>query len=192
VVIGMGARALSAGAMEPTETLPWVLKEFMHPVAAGVILAAILAAIMSTADSLLTSATSHVVKDIWLGSLARHASPDEKALLRMSRAVTVLVGLAALAIGIAVPGIVATLVYSYTMYTAGILIPVLEGVMWKGATRRGAVWAIVVGSSFALFALTTDLRVWGVPTEIYAALVSAVTFVIVSLATRETPQGEGQ
>jgi SSS family solute:Na+ symporter len=183
-VCGMGARALSPDPLQAGDALPWVLRELMNPVIGGLILAAILAAIMSTADSLLTSATSHVVKDIWLGVYRPQSDADEKRLLAASRAVTVAVGALALAIGLSLPGIVRTLIYSYTMYTAGILVPVLGGAIWKGATRAGALAAIASGSVVALIGLTTDLELAGIPTEVYAALVSAAFFVAVSLARR--------
>jgi SSS family solute:Na+ symporter len=183
-VVGMGARALSTGAMEAGDALPWVLREMMNPVVGGLILAAILAAIMSTADSLLTSATSHVVKDIWLETFHTGDAPDEKRLLALSRLVTIGVGVVALLIGLSLPGIVRTLIYSYTMYTAGVLVPVLGGVLWKGATRTGALAAIIAGSIVALLGLTTGFEIGGIPTEVYAALVSAAVFVVVSLLRR--------
>jgi SSS family solute:Na+ symporter len=70
------------------------------------------------------------------------------------------------------------------MYTAGVLVPVLGGVVWRGATRTGALAAIVIGSVVALIGLTTGAKIGSVPTEVYAALVSAVAFVLVSLLTR--------
>ncbi len=180
-LVGMGARALAGVPMEPGGALPWVLRELMHPALGGVILAAILAAIMSTADSLLTSATSHVVNDIWIETLGR--SGDESRLLALSRWITVAVGALALVLGLILPGIVTTLIYSYTMYTAGVLVPVIGGVIWKRGTRAGALSAAVAGSAVALFGLTTDLDLAGFPTEVYSALVSALVFVVVSLST---------
>jgi len=183
-IVGMGARALSADVAQPGDAMPWVLRELMHPVVGGLVLAAILAAVMSTADSLLTSATSHVVKDIWVETLRGGQAADEKEMLTVSRFVTVGVGAVALLIGLSLPGIVRTLIYSYTMYTAGVLVPVLGGVLWKRATRAGALAAIVAGSAVALVGLTTGLEIAGIPTEIYAAATSAVVFVVVSLSTR--------
>jgi SSS family solute:Na+ symporter len=190
-IAGMGARALAPTAIEPSEALPWVLRELMNPVLGGLILAAILAAVMSTADSMLTSATSHVVKDLWLGVFRPEAETDERQLLVISRWVTVAVGVVALLIGLNLPGIVRTLIYSYTLYTAGVLVPVIGGVLWKGATRTGAIAAIAAGSAVAVIGLATGIEIAGIPTEVYAALVSAVVFVLVSLIPRPwTPQPE--
>jgi SSS family solute:Na+ symporter len=115
--------------------------------------------------------------------LHRADPADERHMLGLSRAVTVAVGLAALAIGMSLPGIVRTLIYSYTMYTAGVLVPVLGGVVWKGATRAGALAAIIAGAAVALAGLATGLELGGLPTEIAAAGASAVAFVAVSLVT---------
>ncbi len=180
-LVGIGARGLSE-IDDGTRAVPWVLQNLLDPVLGGVILAAILAAIMSTADSLLTSATSHLVKDLWIETLGRDGT-DEARLLAISRASTVLVGLLALAIGLATPGIVTILIYSYTMYTAGIFVPVLGGVLWRRGTRAGALAAVAGGSLVALAGILGGVELGGVPTEIYAALVSAVLFVAVSMLT---------
>jgi SSS family solute:Na+ symporter len=181
-VAGMGARALGPPSLEAGEALPWVLRHLMHPVLGGVILAAILAAIMSTADSLLTSATSHVVEDLWRETMG-HRDEGEKELLRLSRVVTIAVGALALLLGLTLPGIVTTLIYAYTMYSGGILVPVLGGVVWKRATRAGAVAGALAGSIVAVVGLSTGLHVGAVPTEITSAGVSALVFVAVSLVT---------
>jgi len=183
VVVGMGARALGPDDLQAGHALPWALRELMHPLAGGFILAAVLAAVMSTADSLLTSATSHVVKDIWVETLGRSSTEHESELLALSRWVTIAVGLLALVIGISLPAIVTGLIYSYTMYTAGVFVPVLGGVVWRRATRAGAIAAVFAGSAVALVGIISGAAVWGMPTEIYAAVASAVVFFVVSLAT---------
>ncbi len=181
-VVGMGARGLS-DLTDSTQAVPWVLQNLFSPVLGGVILAAILAAIMSSADSLLTAATAHVVKDLWVETLGRGDLGEERKLLVVARISTVAVGLLALAIGLAVPGIVAVLIYSYTMYTAGVFVPVMGGVLWPRATREGALAGMIGGSLTALAGILSGVDLGGVPTEIYAALVSAVLFVAVSLVT---------
>lgn len=181
-VVGMGARGLS-GLEDSTQAVPWVLQNLFSPLVGGIILAAILAAIMSTADSLLTAATAHVVKDLWVETLGRGDMGEERKLLAVARGTTVAVGLLALLIGLAVPGIVSILIYSYTMYTAGVFVPVLGGVLWPRATRAGALAAMIGGSLVALAGILSGVDLGGVPTEIYGALVSAVLFVMVSLVT---------
>ena len=183
-IIGMGARALSdleSGA----NAFPWVVQNLMNPVAGGIVLAAILSAIMSTADSLLTSATSHIVKDFWIETFKMDELKDEQKLLNISRNFTVIIGILGLLIALVMPGIIDALIYSYTMYSAGVFIPVIGGVLWKKATREGALASLIIGSIVALWGILTKADILGAPAEIYAALISLLIFVVVSLATWE-------
>jgi len=83
------------------------------------------------------------------------------------------------------PGIIDALIYSYTMYSAGVFIPVIGGVLWKKATREGALASLIIGSIVALWGILTKADILGAPAEIYAALISLLIFVVVSLATWE-------
>ena len=65
-IIGMGAKANFPDLTNGNLAIPNMIKD-IFPIGIGaVILTAILAAIMSSADSLLTAGTSHFVKDFWL------------------------------------------------------------------------------------------------------------------------------
>ena len=65
---------------------------------AGIIIAALMAAMMSTADSQLLVVSSAVVQDIYHKTLRREPKP--KTLVLLSRAVTLAVGLVALAVAL--------------------------------------------------------------------------------------------
>ena len=187
VIIGMGARALG-GTDDPSQSVPWVLQNLVNPLLGGIILAAILAAIMSSADSLLTSATSHVVKDLWIETFHRGLEFDERRMLVLSRTVTVVVGAAALVIGLVGPGIITILIYSYTLYTAGVFVPVVGGLFWKRGSTAAALTALVIGSAIAVFGIATEIDIAGAPVEVIAALVSAAVFVLVSVVRPQAEQ----
>ena len=86
VFIGLAARALFPDLADSSQAATMVISNFFHPVAAGLILAAILAAIMSTADSLLTAGTSHIIKDFYMEVLGVKEEGNEKKLLSLSPA----------------------------------------------------------------------------------------------------------
>ncbi|MFW6238418.1 MAG: sodium:solute symporter family transporter, partial [Halanaerobiales bacterium] len=149
--------------------------------------AALLAAIMSTADSLLTAGTSHIINDLWL-KLKQEEVGEDVDKLAISRIFTILLGAVALIIALLVPTIIDALIYSYTMYTAGVFIPVIGGVLWKRATQEGALTALIGGSLVAIFGTLLNFNVGNEQVIVYSALVSLVLFIIVSLATG----GEGE
>ncbi len=80
------------------------------------------------------------------------------------------------------------MIASYTLYTAGVFIPVLGGVLLPRATRAGASAALAGGSLVATIGLIIELEVGGMPTEIWSAEASLLIFVMVSLMT-DPPKG---
>jgi len=187
-IVGMGAKAFFPEMTDGSMAVPTVIKELFPVGVSAIVLAALLAAIMSTADSLLTAGTSHFIKDIYLEILHPGEKIDEKQMLKLSRISTVVIGGIALLIALAVPVIIDALIYSYTMYTAGVFIPVIGGILWKRATKAGAITGIVGGALVAIIGILTKADVAGVPADVYAAVVSLVLFVVVSLVTK-APEG---
>jgi SSS family solute:Na+ symporter len=179
----MGAKAYFPGLTDGSLAIPQIVQQ-IFPISVGaIILAALLAAIMSSADSLLTAGTSHFIKDFWLEIIHSHKTFDEKQLLRLSRISTVTLGVIALIIALSVPIIIDVLIYSYTMYTAGVFIPVIGGILWKKAAKKGALSAIIGGGLVAIVGIITNLDIMGIPVEVYSALVSLALFIIISLLT---------
>ena len=183
-IIGIGAKAYFPELTDGSLAVPNMVKE-IFPIGVGaVVLAALLAAIMSTADSLLTAGTSHFVKDFWVEIIHPGKEFDEKQMLRLSRISTLILGVIALIIALSVPMIIDALIYSYTMYTAGVFIPVIGGIVWKRATKEGALSALIVGALVAIVGILAKLNIRGIPVEAYSAVGSLVLFIVVSLCTK--------
>jgi len=189
VVTGMAARALFGAEIDAARAIPMLIDEVLPAWAAAIVIAAILGAIMSTADSLLMAGTSHVTHDIYVKIIAPARADDSLRLLLISRIVTVVLGLAALWMALNFQAIIDMLLMSYTLYAAGVFIPVVGGLYWKRATAPGAIAAILGGSGFGLFSELGWLDAErfspfaGLPVIVTGALVSLILFVVVSLGT---------
>ncbi|MFW6409701.1 MAG: sodium:solute symporter family protein [Halanaerobiales bacterium] len=182
-IAGMAARGYFPGLEDGNLAIPRIIEEIFPLGIGAVVLAALLAAIMSTADSLLTAGTSHLVNDFWIEIFNPGQEKESKDMLRLSRLSTIVLGGLALIIALSVPTIIDALIYSYTMYTAGVFIPVIGGVLWKRATAYGALSALIVGAGLAIIGILTGFDIAGIPVEIYSALISLVVFIVVSLMT---------
>jgi SSS family solute:Na+ symporter len=181
VLAGMCARVLWPD-IDPAMAVPQLLKEVFPPVVAAIFIAAILAAIMSTADSVLLAGVANVVRDIYQQILRPDAS--DKALLRISSVATVVIGIGALAVTYLVPTILDLFLASYAIQVCGGLIPVVGALLWKNGTELGAWAAFVVGVSFVTL---STLKVIDVPYHYIVGLAPAlVAYVGVSLVTRRT------
>ncbi|HJG81454.1 MAG TPA: sodium:solute symporter family protein, partial [Brevibacterium senegalense] len=187
VVGGMSAHVLFPDLENTSSALPTLISEVLPVGIAAVIVAAILAAVMSTADSLLIAGSTHVTNDFYQEIMGRDPQGDSPRTLRVARVWTLLLGIAALVFALTVPGIITVLSLAYTMYASGVFVPVMGGLLWKRATREGALAAIIAGSAGGLAGVFGLLDYGGVPEVVVGGACSLIAFVIVSLLTRPEP-----
>jgi sodium/proline symporter len=120
------------------------VQALLHPVPAGICLAAILAAIMSTADSQLLVSSSVLSEDFYKDLFRRDAGPKE--LVWAGRFSVVVIALCASALALDPDSMVLDLVaYAWAGFGAAFGPAVLMSLFWKGMTRNGALAGIVTG-----------------------------------------------
>ncbi len=115
VSLGIIGRALFPQLPDPEYVLPKFTSTYLHPVLAGIVLSAITAAIMSTADSQLMYAATALVNDLWL-KLTNKEIKREKLVI-ITRAVIVAITLFAMIF--ALKNI--KVIYSFVLYAWGAL-----------------------------------------------------------------------
>lgn len=190
-LMGISAKGMYPNLESAGMAVPVLISEALHPIVAGIVLSAIMAAIMSTASSILTAATSHVINDVYAELICKGKVRNEKRMLAMSRIWTLVLGVAAIVFSTLVPQIVTLLLMSYTLYTSGVFIPVVGGFLWKRATRQGAMAAMIIGTVIAVSSIA-GVSFFGIPTEIFSGMVCLVVFVVVSLVTGNNQNKPGQ
>jgi SSS family solute:Na+ symporter len=144
-VIGMGASVLFPG-IAPEQALPTVIKEVFSPVLGGIVLAALLCAVMSSADTTLLSASTILSVDI-IGSF--RPSSDRDGIIPRSRWIIVILGIVSLVVALALKGVISALLFAYTVYTCGVILPVLAGFFKSRlkVTPTGALAALIGGGA---------------------------------------------
>lgn len=179
VLIGMYGRVLFPDAAAGSIIFQ-VLLEVFPPFIGALMIAALMAAIMSTVDSQLIYVTASLTNDIYLQFINKH--PDEKKLNKMAHVVTLVVGLITLYVAVGSTGITKMLSYAYTFLCAGTLVMFVGGMYWKKATKPGAIAAAATGM-FCVF-LNRFCGVELPYASIFPILPSAIAFVAVSMCTQ--------
>ncbi len=147
-LIGMGASALFPGIL-PEQAFPTVISEVFPPLLGGVVLAALLGAVMSSADTTLLTTSTILTVDI-VGRFKPSLSPEKT--MSLSRWGIVILGLVSLLLALLLQGVINALLFAYTVYTAGVILPVLAG-FYKDklkVTPAGALAAIIGGGAAGL------------------------------------------
>ena len=165
-------------ALENSENVfPSLIQALMNPWVAGLLLAAILAAVMSTADSQLLVASSALTEDGYRAFLKRDASP--LTLVWVSRGAVVAVAVAAAGIALSGNNTVMDLVgYAWAGFGAGFGPVILLSLYWKRMTWTGALAGMVGGGATAVIWDILDEKV--LETGLYA-MVPAVAVSVVAV-----------
>ena len=153
----------------------------------ALLMGAIFAKIISTANNWLFSPSTNLVNDIYLRYINPEAS--NKKTLAVSRLMVVLLGLWALYQSLHIESVLKKSLYAYTIYGAALTPVILATFYWRRATAAGAVASIAVGTFVTVF-WDTGLVHSHLPATISerdailpALLASLLCLVIVSLLT---------
>jgi SSS family solute:Na+ symporter len=104
---------------------------------------------------------------------------SKKQILPLSRWAIVVVGLCSLLLALALNGVISALLFAYTVYTGGLILPVIAGFYKKHlrVTPSGALAAIIGGGSAALLS-----KIFSIPyLDLGALAISAALLFLVSL-----------
>src|ERR1700722_9729821 len=124
----------------------------MHglPLGLGVLLVgAIFAKVISTANNYLFSPATNLVNDVFVRYVAPEAS--NKRILIVSRLMVVLLGLWALYQSLHTESVLKKSLYAYTIYSAALTPVILAAFFWKRATASAAVVSIGAGTFVTVF-----------------------------------------
>lgn len=176
--------------LESAAVLPMMIQETLPPVLAGLVVAALLAAAMSTGNCLLLSLAGSFSRDLYNKVLNPTADIDE---LKHTKLISRVVIVCSLVVGILIAfraeGILYTIIIFNYPYMGSMLVPLLGGVLWERATMKGAMAAMLAGGSIGVVAFLAGLPgplngLFNVDLGLFVAYgVSAVVFVGVSLMT---------
>jgi sodium/proline symporter len=182
--IGLFGTVLLAGDVitDQEKVMPQMAIELLPGWIAGILIAGALAAMMSTADSQLLVTTSALSEDIYHNLMNKKA--EQKQLVRISRIITLVVGVAAFLIALGAKQLVFEMVaFAWSGLGAAFGPALLLTLWWRKTTRMGVLWGMISGTIVTIaWRLTPALKATLfeiVPAFIIALLVC----ILVSLAT---------
>lgn len=182
-LIGVFARPVMPGIEIGDKVIPLIALETLPPWVAGIVLAAPMAAIMSTVDSLLLLVSSSIVKDVYLN----YVKPDAtiKTIKRISFGVTGMLGIIVFLLALNPPELLIFLnLFAFGGLEAAFIWPIVLGLYWKWGNKYGAIASMATGivSYIALhFYNLENGNLFGVHTVTLPVLLSLAAFIAFSL-----------
>jgi solute:Na+ symporter, SSS family len=183
-IIGMGASVLFP-KIAPEQAFPTMIKDLFPPIVGGLIMAAVVSATMSAAASCLLSSSTILTVDII--KKARPALTDHQTLW-IAKVSVIVVGLLSLGLALFLNGIISALLFAYTVYSAGVIVPILLG-FYKDKlklTPFGAVAAIIGGGGVGLVSKLMAIKYL----DLGSIFVSVALLLLVSYLERRYRRGQ--
>jgi len=143
LIIGMCAYAAFPGLENPELALPMAMKEMMPFGIAALALAAIFAAEISTADTVLFMLATSISKDLYKTFFNTQATDAQ--LLAFSRKATVVCGIVGVIVAHFMANIITALSIFYSLMTVSLAAPFLFGLFSTKASTKGALYSAGIG-----------------------------------------------
>ena len=190
ILIGMAGKALLGPELpsDQAETVFIALVDRLtHPLIGGILLAAVLAAVMSTADSQLLVSSSALTEDLY--RIMIRPSASDRELVWVSRITVIGIAIIACVIAVKPESSVLQLVsYAWAGFGATFGPLVLMSLYWKRMTRNGALAGIIGGGSTVLIWKQLAGGIFNLYEIVPGFLVSVLLIILFSLLDRR-PDG---
>ena len=149
VIIGVATFSKFPDLARPDLALPAAMKNMMPFFAGSIALAAIFAAEVSTADTVLYMLAGSLTNDIY----KRFFNPDisDSKLLTLSRITTVICGIIGVILALKLESIISALTIFYSLMSVSLSAPLIFGLFTKRASNFGAVLSALIGIGVTLF-----------------------------------------
>ncbi|WP_099363699.1 sodium:solute symporter family protein [Fredinandcohnia onubensis] len=187
LIIGAYARVNYPNLDRIDYAFPTVVMGILPPVVAAIVLVGIIAAVMSTASTMLIISAQAAGYDIYKKLINPNAS--EKTVVKISKVTMIICTILSITIAYlaqTVQGIFFLWSSAFAMMGAGVL-PSLIGVFyWKRANSQACLSSMVVGflSTAAMYVIPTLKPSWAVHPILPGLLLSVSVFIIVALCTK--------
>ena len=192
------------GLASTDAVIPYIVMNIMPAGIGGLFLAAPLAAIMSTVDSLLILASATIIKDLYLTYIAKdkkavsdeennhlETAEDKKMAKKVSTASTLLtlaIGLIVMILAYKPPSILVWInLFAMGGLESTFFWPLVGGLYWKYGNKYGSLAATIVGVATFIFFNLNKIAPFHIHEIVIALIFSSIAYFVVSKLTKREP-----
>ncbi len=165
-----------------------VSKIVLHPIPAGIFIASMMGAVMSSGDSAVFATAAVMSNDLVKPAYEKWSKKPltDKGLIFATRVCVLLFTIISLLIGLSWPVMYDLLIIGFQLLFHMLFFPLILGVYWKHANATGAIWGMSVGLVIAMSWLISAGTFYPQPEWLWTlgpGIFAGVVMVVVSLAT---------
>ena len=183
VSCGLIAATLIPG-LSGDSVLPTLISRLGSPVIQGILLAGLIAAVMSCADSVLLVSSSNLVHDFYGNMLGKKVKNE----LAASRIGVVIIGVLGIFLALFAQSITSVMQTMATPFVGAIFPIVLAMFFWKKVTNKAAVITIIASLVMAVLMYIFKVSFFGLDPSFVTVVVCTVVLIVASLLTQKEKQ----
>ena len=191
------------GLASTDQVIPYVVMEYMPAWAAGFFLAAPLAAVMSTIDSLLILASATIIKDLYLHYVKKvpvdvsDATADPQYEAAYSRVpaysfgLTAGIGVIACLLALNPPDVIVWInLFAFGGLEATFFWPIIGGLYWKKGNSDACLASTIIGLAVFIFFNRVKILPFGIHEIIAGLIASGIAYFLVGSLSKKDPDPE--
>lgn len=179
MTLGLSGRVLLPADTAQDKVFATLLLTYLPVGLKGLVLVALMAAIMSTSDSYMLTAAGNFSNDIYKTFINPKATDAQ--MLKVTKCAVLFMGIAGLAMALWMTNIMSIWNYCSTAYVGGCFVPILYAMFGRGKKSYiGAVAGILCGGGFAVIMDTVGFTFLSMPAILWGMVISGVVFFAVS------------
>lgn len=191
-----------SGLESTDQVIPYVVMKYMPAWAAGLFLAAPLAAVMSTIDSLLILASATIIKDLYLhyvkkvplGTDAVNDPQYDEAFDKVpgySFALTAGIGIIGCLLALNPPDVIVWInLFAFGGLEATFFWPIIGGLYWKKGNSRACLASVICGLATFIFFNRVKILPLGIHEIIAGLLIGGIAYFAAGVLDRSEPDPE--
>lgn len=148
LVLGIGGRVLvptMPNGMATDQIVPLLISQFMNPLVAGILIAAIFAAALSTANGMILQAAIATSYDLYRNLSKKKV--DDRVLIRITQVLLIILSIIAFVFSINPPSFIAMVAaYVFGFFGCAFIGPIFFGLYWKRTNKQAAYVGTILGA----------------------------------------------
>ncbi len=187
-LVGQGVLDAGVIAADSEKIILLISKIVLHPIPAGIFIASLMGAVMSSGDSAVFATAAVMSNDIVKPAYEKYSgkSMSDMGLVFATRICVLVFTVLSLIIGLSWPVMYDLLIIGFQLLFHILFFPLILGVYWKHSNSLGAVWGMCTGLVIALVWLISSGTFYPEPEWLWTlgpGILAGAVMVVVSLAT---------
>lgn len=179
-IIGMCTAVLYPNLDDPQSAFVTMALAILPAGLLGIVVASVVSALMSTASATLLASSTLIVNDLIKGAASKEMS--EKAVIRTSRIVTLIIGIFVIISAVWIQDVIVALDVAYAILSGSVFFPIILGLFWKRVTDKAAFYSIILSACVTIGGLAVQGLTSTEPI-LYGMACSLISIVVISYVT---------